>query len=111
MKQSQGRITLECGTPKRCKRRRGLGGLADPSSRAGRGGWTPGTLPLHLAQITAAIGSSSRWSTQEERSNPRWHVVRSAEHTSELQSLTNLVCRLLLEKKNRDEFGKKQSDS
>src|SRR5438046_7951072 len=28
-------------------------------------------------------------------------VVRSEEHTSELQSLTNLVCRLLLEKKNR----------
>src|SRR5437016_8622612 len=27
--------------------------------------------------------------------------ARSEEHTSELQSLTNLVCRLLLEKKNR----------
>src|SRR5258706_5744657 len=27
------------------------------------------------------------------------HVERSEEHTSELQSLTNLVCRLLLEKK------------
>src|SRR5262249_57065388 len=27
-------------------------------------------------------------------------VARSEEHTSELQSLTNLVCRLLLEKKN-----------
>src|SRR5437016_13970453 len=29
----------------------------------------------------------------------RWH--RSEEHTSELQSLTNLVCRLLLEKKKK----------
>src|SRR5438093_9198848 len=28
---------------------------------------------------------------------------RSEEHTSELQSLTNLVCRLLLEKKNKTE--------
>src|SRR5438046_3712416 len=28
-------------------------------------------------------------------------VGRSEEHTSELQSLTNLVCRLLLEKKKR----------
>src|SRR5438046_4566722 len=28
-------------------------------------------------------------------------VVRSEEHTSELQSLTNLVCRLLLEKKKQ----------
>src|SRR5258706_1410568 len=27
---------------------------------------------------------------------------RSEEHTSQLQSLTNLVCRLLLEKKNSD---------
>src|SRR5688572_32102907 len=30
-------------------------------------------------------------------------LVRSEEHTSELQSQSNLVCRLLLEKKNR--FG------
>src|SRR5258706_10465086 len=29
------------------------------------------------------------------------HKVRSEEHTSELQSLTNLVCRLLLEKKKK----------
>src|SRR5437016_11359811 len=29
-------------------------------------------------------------------------VLRSEEHTSELQSLTNLVCRLLLEKKKTD---------
>src|SRR5258706_2321541 len=31
----------------------------------------------------------------------RHRLGRSEEHTSELQSLTNLVCRLLLEKKNR----------
>src|SRR5437016_11362417 len=30
----------------------------------------------------------------------RGQTARSEEHTSELQSLTNLVCRLLLEKKN-----------
>src|SRR5258706_1828213 len=29
-------------------------------------------------------------------------VLRSEEHTSELQSLTNLVCRLLLEKKKKN---------
>src|SRR5437016_6923221 len=29
------------------------------------------------------------------------NIVRSEEHTSELQSLTNLVCRLLLEKKKK----------
>src|SRR5437016_13161276 len=31
----------------------------------------------------------------------RYQMLRSEEHTSELQSLTNLVCRLLLEKKKR----------
>src|SRR5438093_2957063 len=31
-------------------------------------------------------------------------VTRSEEHTSELQSLTNLVCRLLLEKKKKSGF-------
>src|SRR5437016_7108521 len=30
-----------------------------------------------------------------------WLRTRSEEHTSELQSLTNLVCRLLLEKKKK----------
>src|SRR2546430_10811609 len=29
-----------------------------------------------------------------------WDDIRSEEHTSELQSQSNLVCRLLLEKKN-----------
>ena len=32
---------------------------------------------------------------------------RSEEHTSELQSRTNLVCRLLLEKKNKNKQKKK----
>src|SRR2546427_8022986 len=33
---------------------------------------------------------------------PHWHTSdRSEEHTSELQSQSNLVCRLLLEKKTR----------
>ena len=39
----------------------------------------------------------------------RWknaRVYRSEEHTSELQSLTNLVCRLLLEKKKKKNIQK-----
>src|SRR2546430_11406763 len=32
---------------------------------------------------------------------PKLHCLRSEEHTSELQSQSNLVCRLLLEKKNK----------
>src|SRR5438046_10683258 len=34
---------------------------------------------------------------------------RSEEHTSELQSLTNLVCRLLLEKKKKKKKKKKKT--
>src|SRR2546427_1228624 len=35
---------------------------------------------------------------------------RSEEHTSELQSQSNLVCRLLLEKKKKKEGGRDQKD-
>src|SRR5258706_10357937 len=44
--------------------------------------------------------SPSTTTDSEEGLNLMWmESVRSEEHTSELQSLTNLVCRLLLEKK------------
>src|SRR2546430_3804938 len=33
------------------------------------------------------------------------HVERSEEHTSELQSQSNLVCRLLLEKKKKSNYS------
>src|SRR2546427_386520 len=43
-----------------------------------------------------------QWSVAGE---PAWKVkMRSEEHTSELQSQSNLVCRLLLEKKNNIEL-------
>ena len=41
--------------------------------------------------------------TQAER-----QTLRSEEHTSELQSLTNLVCRLLLEKKKKNKTKKEE---
>src|SRR2546430_10576973 len=37
----------------------------------------------------------------EDEPGPSRHEVRSEEHTSELQSQSNLVCRLLLEKKKK----------
>src|SRR5438477_7533243 len=43
---------------------------------------------------------SSPWSASKVRK-----VTRSEEHTSELQSHVNLVCRLLLEKKNKNDLG------
>src|SRR5438093_8202797 len=39
-----------------------------------------------------------------ETSVERPESARSEEHTSELQSLTNLVCRLLLEKKKKNKI-------
>src|SRR5438046_6317956 len=46
-------------------------------------------------RLTGRGESHSRWPSADSSTNP----FRSEEHTSELQSLTNLVCRLLLEKK------------
>src|SRR3989475_8694193 len=49
--------------------------------------------------------SPPRWSTCGRRGGDREFVVgRSEEHTSELQSQSNLVCRLLLEKKKKPQF-------
>src|SRR2546427_3277426 len=42
---------------------------------------------------------------------PVWDVARSEEHTSELQSQSNLVCRLLLEKKKRRTAAQSTSTS
>src|SRR2546427_4908467 len=43
--------------------------------------------------------------TRSHRTNPTPADPRSEEHTSELQSQSNLVCRLLLEKKKKQETG------
>src|SRR5438093_7748033 len=62
------------------------------------------TLSLHDALPICIARPRRPWCRR--RSWPgSWHRPRSRseEHTSELQSLTNLVCRLLLEKKNRKE--------
>src|SRR2546427_9335869 len=54
---------------------------------------------------------------QLQRAWRRWprdrheRVRRSEEHTSELQSQSNLVCRLLLEKKKKKKTQIKQSES
>src|SRR5258706_5738956 len=54
-------------------------------------------------QLTSAFCASWASRCNGVSVAPMWcsaHSGRSEEHTSELQSLTNLVCRLLLEKKN-----------
>src|SRR3989454_11269788 len=62
--------------------------------------------------VTAGCGLAQRWGGPIEEIRPgdvvwfspgekHWHGARSEEHTSELQSPCNLVCRLLLEKKKK----------
>src|SRR5262249_59431060 len=68
------------------------------------------TLSLHDAlPISAPTNCSGRrrggWSGWPAK------CCRSEEHTSELQSLTNLVCRLLLEKKKKERKAKHTSDA
>src|SRR2546430_12340125 len=58
---------------------------------------------LNLSQMAGSIGQQAV--RGERLSRGYWnrtlpHLKRSEEHTSELQSQSNLVCRLLLEKKN-----------
>src|SRR2546427_4626791 len=52
-------------------------------------GWKSGSISDGADSATAPIGA-------------RFDPSRSEEHTSELQSQSNLVCRLLLEKKKKD---------
>src|SRR5438046_2210584 len=59
-----------------------------------------GVLYMQVQRFEDAIGPLARANEIEDK------VARSEEHTSELQSLTNLVCRLLLEKKKTKNTNK-----
>src|SRR2546426_9309563 len=59
-----------------------------------------------LCRNTSPVPSSNKYRPWNSFQRPKY--VRSEEHTSELQSPCNLVCRLLLEKKkykNRESAG------
>src|SRR5258706_5641217 len=62
----------------------------------------PGPSQFQGCKSSADVGQAARPAARRCCRTPRpWQrrPDRSEEHTSELQSLTNLVCRLLLEKK------------
>src|SRR2546427_8166742 len=59
----------------------------------------------YLAMVVIIFGSANDTS-QPGSSFKRLGAGRSEEHTSELQSQSNLVCRLLLEKKKKGQHGK-----
>src|SRR2546429_9837176 len=57
---------------------------------------------LKVTPISSVTSSPSAHPSIQE--GPECWVPRSEEHTSELQSRLHLVCRLLLEKKNKTEY-------
>src|SRR2546425_6922308 len=61
----------------------------------------PGTLHSRTSQKSVVWKSAPR--VRRKPSLPRVCAARSEEHTSELQSLAYLVCRLLLEKKKKEQ--------
>src|SRR5438067_8984529 len=56
-------------------------------------------LPISAAKYSPAIAGRDRTGTGSTRNRMGPRRTRSEEHTSELQSRFDLVCRLLLEKK------------
>src|SRR2546427_7561182 len=72
------------------------------------------TLSLHDALPISARAGAPRVRSRARRRRPRRRLLapgpagvhpRSEEHTSELQSQSNLVCRLLLEKKKKQKHN------
>src|SRR2546427_5651428 len=70
--------------------------LERPLPRAPDGGGRP-PRQQRLPQLRSAGQAIEAVAAKPQR--VRVHAARSEEHTSELQSQSNLVCRLLLEKK------------
>src|SRR5690606_40528726 len=89
------------------------GGCNPPTVRASprrvspalRAAWDVGRVqpaggPSGQPQVVVPQARRQRQVVGEDLLPPAIEVSRSEEHTSELQSRENLVCRLLLEKKN-----------
>src|SRR5215213_10759246 len=67
----------------------------------------PYTTLFRSRSCAARLGVADRRAGERE-DRPGRRAARSEEHTSELQSLTNLVCRLLLEKKKKKHKNSKK---
>src|SRR5437764_11070950 len=57
--------------------------------------------PVHHGDVCGEVGEEQRLLDRGISAADHEHVLRSEEHTSELQSPMYLVCRLLLEKKKK----------
>src|SRR2546427_1739195 len=61
---------------------------------------TTGVAPAPYTRAAASVAPEERWPITATTAGSAYNW-RSEEHTSELQSQSNLVCRLLLEKKKK----------
>src|SRR2546430_3357181 len=78
-------------------------GPAVGASRGGGSGPRPGgrAIAAHARRQPAGARHLPRADRDQYHRLAGEHAARSEEHTSELQSQSNLVCRLLLEKKKK----------
>src|SRR2546427_13083512 len=63
--------------------------------------WRPAVSAISTEVPRALPACSASNATEAASAFCPWATTRSEEHTSELQSQSNLVCRLLLEKKKK----------
>src|SRR5690554_1522041 len=68
------------------------------------GGGFVGGLIASIAFVLHSFAYSPKETINLFRFQPMFLIPRSEEHTSELQSRPHLVCRLLLEKKNKKKY-------
>src|SRR2546422_7255560 len=66
--------------------------------------------PSCMSTTEAVTATMSSTITRKTKSLSSPVEMRSEEHTSELQSRLHLVCRLLLEKKNKDKYADRMLD-
>src|SRR2546427_6869571 len=68
-----------------------------------------GRYPSRRSHGETGDRSEEHTSELQSQSNLVCRIIRSEEHTSELQSQSNLVCRLLLEKKKTTDMQSQSS--
>src|SRR5690349_24147674 len=73
--------------------------------------WPPTASTRRTTRWTNCNVGATCWTTRRPRRSNARSSTRSEEHTSELQSRRDLVCRLLLEKKKKKKKHKARHDS
>src|SRR5690606_40129849 len=106
-------LTLSCYVPRRdlhsfpTRRSSDLGDAASTSPTPAATTWRSSPSRTAAGPRVSSLGTA-RGSSEGARPGRVhvWWYFRSEEHTSELQSRENLVCRLLLEKKKKKQCTK-----